>query len=90
MYYVYLLECSDGTLYCGLTNNIDKRLKEHNEGKGRGAKYTSGRRPVRLVYTEKKSTRSSALKREYEIKKMKREEKLHLYERKIKIKKSKI
>ncbi len=84
MYYVYLLKCSDGTLYCGTTNNLDKRLKEHNEGKGRGAKYTAGRRPVRLVYTEKKRTKSSALKREYVIKQMKRYEKINLYEYKTK------
>lgn len=84
MYYVYLLKCSDGTLYCGTTNNLDKRLKEHNKGKGRGAKYTAGRRPVRLVYTEKKRTKSSALKREYVIKQMKRYEKINLYEYKTK------
>lgn len=84
MYYVYLLKCSDGTLYCGTTNNLDKRLKEHNEGKGRGAKYTAGRRPVHIVYTEKKRTKSSALKREYVIKQMKRLEKINLYEYKKK------
>lgn len=74
---VYILECSDGTLYCGWTNNLEKRLHEHNEGKG-GAKYTRGRRPVRLVYREPCPTRSDALRREREIKGLTRLEKLRL------------
>ena len=70
MNYVYILKCRDGTLYTGYTNNLGKRLKAHNSEKG--AKYTKGRTPVRLVYFEK------ALHREYIIKKMKRKKKLEL------------
>lgn len=78
--FVYILECSDKTLYSGWTNNMEKRLQEHNEGKG-GAKYTRGRRPVRLVYREPCPTKSDALKREREIKKLSRAQKLLLIER---------
>ena len=74
---VYILECSDNTLYCGWTNNLEKRLREHNEGRS-GAKYTRGRRPVKLVYQEIYLTRCDALKREKEIKKLTRSQKLHL------------
>jgi putative endonuclease len=74
---VYILECSDKTLYCGWTNNLEKRLHEHNEGKN-GAKYTRGRRPVKLVYQEPCLTRSDALKREREIKGLTRLKKLRL------------
>ncbi len=77
--FVYILECSDSTLYCGWTNNLQKRLEEHSSGKG-GARYTRGRRPVRLVYKEPCPTRSRALKREREIKKLSRAAKLHLIE----------
>lgn len=73
-YYVYLLECADKTFYCGYTTNLNRRIKLHNTSKY-GAKYTSGRRPVKLVYSEKFSTKSEALKREYEVKNLKREEK---------------
>jgi len=76
---VYIVECSDTTLYTGWTTNMEKRLQEHNEGKG-GAKYTRGRRPVKLVYHEPCSTRSDALKREREIKQMSRAQKLLLIE----------
>ena len=65
---VYILECNDGTLYTGWTNDIDKRFKAHDDGKG--AKYTKGRRPLKLVYLEELETKSEALKRENEIKKM--------------------
>jgi putative endonuclease len=75
--YVYILECSDKTLYTGSTNNIEKRIKEHNNGKS-GAKYTRARRPVRLVYVETFSTLLNALKREAEIKKLSRAQKLLL------------
>lgn len=80
MYFVYLLHCSDDSLYCGITNNLARRVKDHNEGKGRGAKYTAGRRPVTLVYAESMQTKSSALKREYVIKNMSRGEKMKLCE----------
>ena len=55
---VYILECNDGTLYTGWTNDIDKRFKAHNDGKG--AKYTKGRRPLKLVYLEELETKSEA------------------------------
>ena len=64
----YILKCSDGTLYTGWTNDIEKRLKAHNEGKG--AKYTKSRRPVKLVYFETFETRQEAMKREAAIKRM--------------------
>jgi len=76
-HFVYILECADGTLYTGYTNNLQKRLKEHNDSK-RGARYTSGRRPVALKYSEKFSTVGEALKREAEIKKLSRVQKLRL------------
>jgi putative endonuclease len=74
---VYILKCSDGTLYCGWTNDLKKRLREHNEGRN-GAKYTRGRRPVKLVYQESCLTRSDALKREKEIQRLTRSQKLRL------------
>ena len=76
-YYVYMVECSDDTFYTGWTNNIEKRVREHNQGKG-GAKYTQGRRPVRLVHVEMCLDLSSALKREYQIKKLSHGEKIQL------------
>ena len=76
-YFVYILRCADDTLYIGTTNDIARRLKEHNESKN-GARYTKIRRPVVLVYEEAGHTRSSALKREYELKQMTRKEKLEL------------
>ena len=81
MCFVYLLRCSDGSLYCGWTNAIEKRLVAHNSGKG--AKYTRARRPVELVYSEELPDKSSALKREYEIKHLSRAEKLRLIENAI-------
>ncbi len=72
-WYVYILRCSDTSLYTGITNNVTERLKEHNSGSG--AKYTRGRRPVTLVYRERRANRSSSLKREAEIKKLERRNK---------------
>lgn len=69
----YILKCSDGTLYTGWTNNLDKRLKEHIAGQG--AKYTRGLRPVRLVYFEAYGTKQEAMQRESQIKKLTRKEK---------------
>lgn len=69
----YILECKDKTLYTGWTNQLEKRLAAHNEG--RGAKYTKGRRPVRLVYYETFSTKEEAMRRECEIKRLTRKEK---------------
>ena len=73
---VYILECNDGTLYTGWTNDIDKRIKAHNEGKG--AKYTRCRIPVKLVYIENLESKSEALTRENKIKAMTRNEKKQL------------
>ena len=73
---VYILECNDGTLYTGWTNDIDKRFKAHNDGKG--AKYTKGRRPLKLVYLEELETKSEALKRGNKIKKMTKDKKRQL------------
>ena len=61
--YTYILECKDGTYYTGWTNNLEKRLKDHNEG--RGAKYTKARLPVSLIYYEEFQTKKEAMRREY-------------------------
>lgn len=74
--YTYILRCADETYYCGWTNNLDRRLKAHNEGKG--AKYTRSRRPVALVYYEAFSTKEEAMRREYEIKQLPRKKKEEL------------
>lgn len=77
-HYVYILQCADGTLYTGYTNDLEQRLNQHNEGK-EGAKYTRSRRPCRLVYHEEYNSKTEALKREYFIKhKMMKSEKLAL------------
>lgn len=77
MNYTYIVRCSDGTYYTGWTNDIEKRVKTHNEGKG--AKYTKTRRPVTLVYYESFQTKEEAMRREWEIKQMKRGEKEKLF-----------
>ncbi len=77
MYYVYILECVDKTLYIGSTNDVQKRVAVHNEGKT-GAKYTKPRRPVVLRYSEQHETKSDALKREWELKRLTRSQKLAL------------
>lgn len=76
MNYTYIVKCSDGTLYTGWTNQLEKRMKAHNEGKG--AKYTRSRRPVELVYYEQLETKEEALRREYAIKRLTRVQKLKL------------
>jgi len=73
---VYILECKDKTLYTGITNDIKRRIEQHNAGKG--AKYTMVRRPVKLLITFEMPSRSEAMKREYQIKQMTRKEKLLL------------
>ena len=73
MYWVYILQCIDGSFYTGSTNDVEKRLKAHFAGLG--AKYTKSHKPVRLIYKEKFDTKSEALKREIEIKKLSRKEK---------------
>ena len=70
---LYILRCADGTLYTGITTDVEKRLEAHRTGKG--AKYTRGRAPLELVYREECGDHSTALKREIEIKKLTREEK---------------
>ncbi len=72
--FVYILLCADDTFYCGFTFDVEKRVQAHNDKKG--AKYTRGRLPVKLVYKEKCENKSAALKREREIKKMTRTQKL--------------
>lgn len=76
-YFVYILECSDKTLYIGSTNDLEKRLKQHNNSKS-GAHYTKIRRPVVLRYSEKLDTFAEARKREAELKRLPREKKLRL------------
>ena len=76
MNYTYIVECADGSLYCGWTNDLDKRMADHNAGKG--AKYTKGRLPVELVYHETFDTKEEAMSREWHIKQLSREEKLRL------------
>ena len=76
--YTYLLQCADGSLYCGWTNCLWERVKVHNEG--RGAKYTRGRRPVELVYFEEFATKQEAMQREAAIKRLTRQEKEKLVE----------
>jgi len=74
-YHLYILKCSDRTLYAGITTNLNRRLREHN-GTNLGAKYTTGRRPVKLVYHQKFASRSEASKAEAGIKKLSRRDKL--------------
>ena len=73
MNYTYIVKCKDGTLYTGWTNNLEKRIKDHNDGKG--AKYTKARLPVELVYYETFETKEEAMSREYAIKQLSRKEK---------------
>ena len=73
---LYILRCGDGTLYTGITTDVEKRLEAHRSGKG--AKYTRGRSPLALVYQETCGDHSAALKREIEIKRLSREEKERL------------
>lgn len=77
MYYLYILECADNTLYTWITTDINRRLEEHNSSK-LWAKYTSIRRPVKLIYSAEFENRSEASKEEYRIKKLKKEDKLKL------------
>ena len=81
MYFVYILKCKDGTLYTGITTDLARRLTEHKSGKG--SKYARSRRAGKIVYSEKKKNRSSASKREAEIKSWTRARKLQLVEQKL-------
>ncbi|WP_026525196.1 MULTISPECIES: GIY-YIG nuclease family protein [unclassified Butyrivibrio] len=76
MNYTYLVECADGTLYCGWTNDLERRMADHNAGKG--AKYTKPRLPVKLVYYEAFETKEEAMSREWHIKQLSRAEKMKL------------
>lgn len=76
MNYTYIVECADGTLYTGWTNDLEKRLASHNSG--RGAKYTATRCPVRMVYAEEHEDKRDAQRREYRIKQLTRGQKLAL------------
>jgi putative endonuclease len=80
VYCLYILKCADGTLYTGITVDLPRRVKEHNSSK-LGAKYTRARRPVKLVYSKKFSSRSDASKEEFRIKKLSRQEKLQMIEK---------
>ena len=80
MNYTYILRCSDGTLYTGWTNDLERRLAAHNAGKG--GKYTRSHRPVELAYFEEYETKEEAMRREVLIKQLPRSEKLKLIEQK--------
>lgn len=78
---VYILQCSDGSLYTGITIDVERRITEHNDHSSKlGAKFTRGRRPVKLVYQENVGSRSEASKREMHIKSLSRQQKLKLIE----------
>ncbi|EMA05904.1 GIY-YIG nuclease family protein [Haloferax denitrificans] len=78
MHFVYVIECSDGSLYTGYTTDVERRVAEHEAGEG--AKYTRGRTPVELVHVEEFDSKSAAMSREYEIKQLRRREKQRLVE----------
>ena len=80
MWFVYMLECADGTIYCGITVDLERRVDEHNSSP-LGAKYTKARRPVKLIYSEQLETRSEASKREREFKKLTRKQKQELFQK---------
>ena len=81
-WFVYIVECADGTLYTGITTDLDRRLLEHNYG-SRSAKYTRSRRPVKLIWHIEVENRSQASKKEARIKKMARANKLQMINKKI-------
>jgi putative endonuclease len=77
IWHVYMVRCSDRTLYTGITNDLEKRIEAHNSGK-EGARYTRSRRPVKLVYSEQVKSKSAAAKLEYQLKKLPRLKKIRL------------
>jgi len=83
MYFVYILECSDGTLYTGITSDLERRIKEHNSSKF-GARYTKARQPVKVVYSKEFANRSAASIEEARIKKINRREKIELIKKSLK------
>ena len=82
IWHVYMVRCSDGTLYTGITNDLEKRIEAHNSGKD-GARYTRSRRPVKLVYSEQVKSKSAAAKLEYRIKTLTRSKKVELIEDRV-------
>ena len=76
-WYVYMVRCADDTLYTGVTTDIERRLREHNES-ARGARYTRSRRPVTVVWQEQSTSRAAACRREYEVRHLNRLQKLSL------------
>ena len=80
IWYVYIVECYDKTLYTGITTELERRVEEHNNSDVKGARYTRTRRPVKLVYQEAAQSRKEAIKREAAIKKMDRNSKIRLTE----------
>ena len=85
MYHLYILRCSDNSLYCGMTSNLDKRLKEHNSDSSKGAKYLRARKPVKIVYSESYQDIKSAMNREFQIKKWTKAKKEALIKGNIKL-----
>lgn len=77
-WFVYVVRCADGSLYTGITTDLERRIEEHNAGEAAGARYTRVRRPVTLVYHECQPTRSAASKREHWIKNLNKEDKEEL------------
>lgn len=80
VWFVYIIRCADGSLYCGIATDVDRRFTEHQEGAPKGARYTRGKGPLELVFQKKIGTRSEATKEELRIKKLSREAKLLLLE----------
>lgn len=81
MFYLYILECADGTLYVGITTDLDRRVEEHNNST-LGSRYTRARRPVKLVFSRVFPNRSRASQEEFRIKRLSRSEKLDLIQKK--------
>ncbi len=84
MYYLYILKCADKTLYTGITTDLQRRISEHNHTK-LGARYTSSRRPVKIVFGQKFKNRSTASREEARIKKLSQPEKLELIKKALKV-----
>ncbi|MDA8165127.1 MAG: GIY-YIG nuclease family protein [Desulfobacteraceae bacterium] len=77
-WFVYIVRCADGSFYTGIATDLDRRVREHNEDDRLGARYTRGRRPVRLAYAEPAASRAAAARREHAIRKLRRQEKERL------------
>ncbi len=81
VYFFYILRCVDNSLYCGMTKNLEKRVKEHNSTSSKGAKYTRAKKPVRLIYSETYHRLKTAMRRELEVKKWTKAQKEALVKR---------